>query len=583
VSAPSPDPKTGWPVDKGAGILSRPLVTVLDFTRLYRCDTSKLNGVVMGAGAKISSIPAKSKSTESKAVVLGHAANEFVFAVVGHVGSGTSYVAKALKELLREKGSGAFDVEVLKARDVIVEWAQNAGETVPTTKDDDLDTVRALQDLGDKMRSSTDCAAVATKLVLKIRKLRAEKTGIADPGEGPVPPDGANRAYILDSIRHPEEVELLRHIYQDAFVLVGVVCEEKRCLERLEKKYKNAGEHDAREFMRRDARAPEKYGQRVLDTFHLADFFVDNTTNRYLDDETTSNEEWDTNEKLSRLIRIVTTMGVSRPTASETAMHHASGAGRRSACLSRQVGAALIDAQGNAIATGTNEVPQAGGGVYGESFNDEKKVEDHRCAFQGKEPFCSNTREQNRIIETVIKEIPELNGLSDVRKNALKREILNGPIGDLIEFSRAVHAEMDAIFSAARNGMSTVGTRLFVTTFPCHYCARGILTAGIDEVQFIEPYSKSKALTLHADAITVDGRNWTPPSLGGKKVLFRPFTGVSPRLYERAFLKDRDLKDGLTGNYQIGSPRWGSAWHLRSASYVELEAALAKEASGKTG
>jgi hypothetical protein len=66
---------------------------------------------------------------------------------------------------------------------------------------------------------------------------------------------------------------------------------------------------------------------------------------------------------------------------------------------------------------------------------------------------------------------------------------------------------------------------------------------------------------------------------GGKfdvEVLFRPFTGVAPRLYRRAFLKDRDLKDSRTGEFKIGVPEWGSPWQVHRASYVELEAALAR-------
>jgi len=155
-------------------------------------------------------------------------------------------------------------------------------------------------------------------------------------------------------------------------------------------------------------------------------------------------------------------------------------------------------------------------------------------------------------------------------------EILNGRIGDLIEFSRAVHAEMAALLSAGRKGSTTIGTRLFVTTFPCHYCARGIVAAGVHEVQFIEPYPKSKALELHADAICVTSKDSISPSRSGGKVLFRPFTGVTPRLYRRAFLKDRDLKDRVSGDFKIGAHDWDTPWHLRSASYVELEAALFK-------
>lgn len=53
------------------------------------------------ATAKISgSAAAKGAAAESKGIVLEQAANEFVFAVVGHVGSGTSEIATALKGLL---------------------------------------------------------------------------------------------------------------------------------------------------------------------------------------------------------------------------------------------------------------------------------------------------------------------------------------------------------------------------------------------------------------------------------------------------------------------------------------------------
>jgi deoxycytidylate deaminase len=243
------------------------------------------------------------------------------------------------------------------------------------------------------------------------------------------------------------------------------------------------------------------------------------------------------------------------------------------------VGAALVDAEGNVISTGTNEVPKAGGGVYGEHFGESD--EDHRCAFRNlSEPaFCSNTRQQNALVKGLIEEIPELKEAKMERRLALPTELRGSGIGDLLEFSRAVHAEMDALLSAARSGASTVGTRLFVTTYPCHYCARHIVTAGVDEVQYIEPYPKSQAVFLHPDSITVESKDWLPPSGGGKKVLFQPFVGVAPRMYRRAFIKDRDLKDTQTGVMTNSEPAWGTPWHLRSAAYVELEAVLAKSES----
>jgi len=517
-------------------------------------------------------------SKKSQELFLDNAANEIFFGVVGHVGSGTSEVAKTLHDLLEDDSlpGGAFDVEILKARDIIKIWAKENGHALPEDNSADLDDVTKLQDYGDLMRKeNTDYTAVARGLILRVRETRADKKGEESDSDIPILPDGKRRAYILDSIRHPAEVLLLRRIYQEAFALVGVVCEEEVRLRRIEKKYDNAGERRAKEFMKRDSKATEKFGQRVSDAFHLSDFFLDNSLEKKHADGS-ANEDWTINEDLSRFIKIISHAEIVRPKSDETAMYHAYGAQMRSACLSRQVGAALVSKEGNVVAVGSNEVPRAGGGVYGEGFDASK---DERCAYKaiaGVEPYCSNTKEQNKIIDDLIEKIPELSKVDDERKKILIKELRDSKIGSLIEFSRAVHAEMDAILTATRQGVSTIGCRLFVTTFPCHYCARHIVTTGIDEVQFIEPYLKSKALDLHHDSIQKKITDWKAPSDGGERVLFRPFTGVAPRLYRRAFLKDRDLKDNDTGTFKISAPEWGSPWHLSGTSYVQLEAELKK-------
>jgi deoxycytidylate deaminase len=336
--------------------------------------------------------------------------------------------------------------------------------------------------------------------------------------------------------------------------------------------------------MARDADDGAKsHGQHVTDSFYEADFFIDNSeedpadSHRFLD------------EPLARLLSIVTHDRVVRPTIEETAMHHAHSARVRSACMSRQVGASLVDADGTVVATGVNEVPRAGGGVYGEGFSNKNSPPDHRCVFRPLR-YCSSNKEQNNIINELMSEIPELMDVEN--KTDLAARIRKTRLGQLVEFSRAVHAEMDALLSAGREGVSTIGTRLFVTTFPCHYCARHIVSAGVYEVQFIEPYPKSLAIGLHSDAIEVDPSKWFPPELKSiaqerhedsaassareGKVLFHPFVGVAPRLYVRAFEKKWRLKNKLTGDFEMSEPEWGGEWSPFTAAYPKLEAALAR-------
>jgi deoxycytidylate deaminase len=518
---------------------------------------------------------------DAKKQVLAEAAQEFVFAVVGHIGSGTSDVARSFKDLL-ERQKRPFQSKIIKATEVIESWASGAGVNFPDRNAPrTIESAKSWQDLGDEMRRATkDHAAVAKGLVKEIRKTRATACNLEVVNGEPVIPDGTPRAYILDALRHPAEANLLRHLYQEAFVLIGVVCDQDVRELRLARKLGNPEKTKLIDFMHRDEKANLTHGQQVAKAFQIADFYVDNTPDRFLYTETgeklDENPEWDINDKLERLVRVITHDGIERPEIAETAMHHAYSAQMRSACLSRQVGAALVDRSGNLLATGTNEVPKAGGGVYGEGFNDDEAAPaDHRCAYRP-DKYCSSTREQNAIIDDILDEVSSVQALNDKNRVKLRKLLKDGRVGDTIEFSRAVHAEMDALISAARSGASTAGTRLFVTTYPCHYCARHIISAGVDEVQYIEPYFKSLAARLHSDAIQQRLTDWKPPSDGGRSVLFRPFTGVAPRLYRRAFMKDRDLKNDDSGYIQILAPEWGTPWHLRSKSYVQLEAQITK-------
>lgn len=544
-----------------------------------------MTDVAKAAPAQPEIIPPRLPSAKEKMV--GRAAKELVFAVVGHIGSGTSEIASQLAELVETVGK--FEPTVVKARDRIEEWARQNGREVPTERRL-IETTQRLQDLGDEMRNtSPDFTSVGEAIAKRIRVIRGEKQGADLTSAAAIIPDGTPRAYIVDAIRHPAEVEVLRHIYQDAFVLIGVVCDEQARVRRIMAKYDNAGEGAAQKLMECDAKRGPKYGQRVSDAFHMADFFVDNSQSR-IGEDGQGNPDWTVHEDLTRLIKIVSHAELVRPSVAETAMHQAYSASMRSACLSRQVGAALVDRAGNVIATGTNEAPKAGGGVYGEGFDID--TQDHRCAFSN--GYCSNTRQQINISQKLVALIPELSALPAPRKTEIARQIRSSDIGDLLEFSRAVHAEMDALLSAGRVGKSTVGARLFVTTFPCHYCARHIVSSGVDEVHFIEPYPKSKALDLHKDSIQATVAKWRAPSsailkaeveesgsLPHSRVLFRPFVGVAPKMYRRAFLKDRELKAKDTGKMEIGVPDWGNQWHLRASGYAELEASLIDEEGTK--
>jgi deoxycytidylate deaminase len=401
--------------------------------------------------------------------------------------------------------------------------------------------IERYQSLGDELRKeSGEYGAVAAYMIREIQKLR----------EGD--DEKAKRIYILDSIKHSAEVDLLRHVYADGFCLIGVGCRPDIRRKRLELKFKLDTTTPALDaFIERDAEDSEHdYGQQVNRTFHLADYFVDNTVNQ---EET---RRFILPDKLTDLVEVLLAGRIHRPSNDEKGMYHAHAAAMRSSCLSRQVGASILDAQGNLLSVGTNEVPRFGGGTY-----DGSSEQDDRCFVNRK--LCSNSVNQNKIVRDVYERLNKAQLFKDGTNFAEAEEAIKPTrIKQLIEFSRSVHAEMDAILSLVRAGTKLpTGTTLYSTTYPCHNCARHIVAAGIERVVYLEPYSKSMAIDLHDDSIADN----LSADESADKVRFEPYQGVSPSLFKSVYLKTGDLKgkDGKMLNedeiYSRAKPR-ASIW-----------------------
>jgi hypothetical protein len=103
---------------------------------------------------------------------------------------------------------------------------------------------------------------------------------------------------------------------------------------------------------------------------------------------------------------------------------------------------------------------------------------------------------------------------------------------------------------------------LYVTTVPCHHCARHIVAAGIARVVYVAPYAKSLAEELHRDAVLVDPSVATESDISPddrRKVTFEPFVGVGPRrflpLFEMPDRKDHDTGKVLPFEPEVAMPR----------------------------
>jgi deoxycytidylate deaminase len=467
--------------------------------------------------------------------VEGARTHDLVFAVTGYAGAGASHVAGALVQHLQGAG---YTSTTIKMSDLIATALEKRGIRAPA---DPSRLARAawLQDGGDTLRNKHGADFVAG---LAIREIVRQRASAGDARQRPP------IAFILDSLKRPEEAESLRSVYQHGFYLVSVIVHESIRRLRLGMKFKGATSVELDRFMERDEADPANpdLGQHVRKTLHLGDFFVSNDLSNEAPPALDEAEQ--PPDALERFIDLVLRRRVVRPTRHERGMYEAWTASLRSACLSRQVGAAILDAAGEVLSTGTNDVPRYGGGLY----DDEDGEADHRCHRwwrNDQPPQCHNDATKRQIYEQIYEQLRPILGAA-ATADQVRAAVEKTRVKDLIEFSRAVHAEMDALVGIARNGSrSCRGGVLYCTTYPCHACARHIVAAGIHEVFYIEPYTKSMATELHQDAI-VD----TTATHGARKeyVRFQLFSGVAPRRFTRLFEKRTELKD--KGGLYAGTP-----------------------------
>ena len=64
----------------------------------------------------------------------------------------------------------------------------------------------------------------------------------------------------------------------------------------------------------------------------------------------------------------------------------------------------------------------------------------------------------------------------------------------------AVHAEENCLYFAARHGLNTDGSTLYVTHNPCYRCARGLVNAGVVRVVYRYKYRSAEGIQLLVDS-----------------------------------------------------------------------------------
>jgi deoxycytidylate deaminase len=493
---------------------------------------------------------------------------ELVIGLVGAIGTDLDMVQNELSEALQRVNYKSTETRLSRLlRGIPGEYWSSLPERSEVSR------LRAHMEAGNRLREILERGdALALLGVLHIRHTRRIFSG--DPSQ-PIP----RRAYILRSLKRPEEVKTLRQIYGSAFVLLSAYCPRSLRRDNLCKRI--ARDQHATNFQQFSSQAEElmhideteegkPYGQNVLNTFWRADVFVNASDSELL------------RPTLARFVQLFFGHPFETPTADEYGMFHAYAAALRSAALGRQVGAVIATREGDIVAVGTNEVPRPGGGLY---WSDSQP--DHRDFREG---FDISDRMRQHVLGDILQRLQKLGWLepqiaaqditqlvNDALTGANASYMRRAIFMSLIEFGRTVHAEMAALSDAARRGVSVHSCTLYTSTFPCHDCARHIVASGISRVVYIEPYPKSLVPDLYHDSIALD----THTDQAGSRVPFEPFVGVAPPRYIPLFtmVEPRKTREGNIVHWEPSraSPRL-EGWSPEGSRFWEGEACTEFEA-----
>jgi len=347
-----------------------------------------------------------------------------------------------------------------------------------------------------------------------------------------------NQVFILRSLMHDHEVNLLRDVYGKRFFTIAAYEPYPRRLgsliKTLQMREPGIADQDARnaaaDLMWSEAHSPRQ-SINIAKTFQRADVFLD------------SNRTEATRKAIERFTAYLFSYPFGTPTVDEYGMSIAWQARYASDALSRSVGAAALDPRTGrllaATANGTPRPPMHGPWPDNDTSKDQpdnsSAKEDYREHLIGRD--SSDRKRWEVFVDTIdrLKDVGLLDKDVDPQKlYASEPAIRAMKQFDSISYGSTIHAEAHLIASAASSRTSLRGATLYVTTYPCHECTRLIIQSGVERVLFIEPYPKSLAADLYPRQI-VERDQAKDAKAMHLKVRFEPFVGIAPTRFTDLF------------------------------------------------
>lgn len=314
--------------------------------------------------------------------------------------------------------------------------------------------------------------------------------------------DSGTMNFAVDAFRNPFEVEYFKRRYRE-FYLVSINRNEDEIKDSLLGKL---DEEEIKTLLKREkCECIEKNRENISEWVTLQDI---NGCKRKAD-YIIQNPYYPVKRNLIhliyhliRLVSLVKSPACIPPTKTERNMQIAVMASQNSGCLSRKVGAVVTDINGYILGVGWNDAPigqvpcslrtanellqnVSNDKTFSEYERSEVFVNHIRSRNLGDSPFCFKDE------------------LAKIEKTKSSKA----------EFTRAVHAEENALLQAARHDLRSVtGIILYTTDSPCTLCAKKAYQLGVSKIVYINEY----------------------PGISVQQTLYTGETPVQLRVYEGA-------------------------------------------------
>lgn len=343
--------------------------------------------------------------------------------------------------------------------------------------------------------------------------------------------------FVIECFRNPYEIEYFRYRYYEFYLLslyAGFKIRQERGSFSKERDVRDSGEKN---------KTHEIFKQNVSRCVYLSDIAINNEAS--LDDF---------HEKLIKYYALIVNPGCITPSFYETFMNQAYSLSLRSSCISRQVGAVIINKNGYVVGAGWND---AGEGQIGCGYRrviDIKNLSDEilptnpisEKSFRrylikerkGDDCICFKDEYSLYVLRKKFKTFMKKRkkafdkfGTREKQQKMIEEWLAEDIKVKRLEYCRALHAEENALLQSSKiGGMGVKGGRIFTTTFPCELCAKKIYQSGIKEIIYTEPYPES----ISQEVFLKDGI---------RKIKLTQFEGVKSHSYFRLFKASMDKKE----------------------------------------